>query len=83
MHTLTMLLVGFGLLGLFWLAGPSVASRTPQNAARLFIPVWLAVSIGNLWVGVSQAGYTVAQEAPILLAIFIPPAVAAWYLSRR
>jgi hypothetical protein len=33
----------------------------------------------NMWIGVSRAGYSVAQEAPIFLAMFgVPAAVAAF-----
>ena len=39
-----------------------------------------------MWVGVTHAGYTVRQEAPILVLVFLLPAVvagvAAWQLSR-
>jgi len=39
----------------------------------------------NLWLGVSHAGYSVSEEAPIFLAIFgVPAAVAGlfwWALS--
>lgn len=39
-----------------------------------------------MWVGVSKAGYTVAQELPILLANFAVPAALAlgliWWLGR-
>ncbi|WP_286195085.1 hypothetical protein [Agrobacterium sp. Ap1] len=55
-------------------------------AAKLFIPVWLVVSIANLWVGVSYAGYSVRDELPILLAVFAIPAIPAvlviWQISR-
>jgi len=46
-------------------------------AARIFFPVWLAIAITNLWVGVSQAGYSVREELPVLLIVFIVPVVVA------
>jgi hypothetical protein len=38
-------------------------------AAKIFISVWLAVAIVNLWIGVSKAGYTIREELPILLIV--------------
>jgi hypothetical protein len=43
--------------------------------------VWLAVAIANLWVGVTKAGYTVAQELPILAVVFLVPAAIAVAVS--
>jgi uncharacterized membrane protein len=38
-----------------------------------------------MWIGVSRAGYSVAEELPVLLAIFLIPGIAAafvwWKLS--
>jgi hypothetical protein len=35
----------------------------------------------NMWVGVSQAGYTVKEEFPIFLAIFLVPAAVAVFVN--
>jgi len=55
-------------------------------AAKVFVPVWLVVSLVNMWIGVTRAGYTVAQELPILLVVFAVPAViaafAVWQLEK-
>lgn len=88
MHTLVVIAGGVVLLGVFTvfgkLWGGDVASIA--TAARIFIPVWLVISIVNLWIGVSRAGYTVREEFPIMLAVFAVPALIAapmiWYLSR-
>jgi len=52
----------------------------------MFISVWLIGSVTNLWVGVNKAGYTVAQELPILAVVFAVPAVVAaiaiWQFAR-
>lgn len=48
--------------------------------AQIFLPLWLAVCAVNMYVGVSQAGYSVAEEAPILLMIFAPAAVVAGWV---
>ncbi|GLS16255.1 MULTISPECIES: hypothetical protein [Hydrogenophaga] len=77
-----LLLVVFVLFG--WLWGASAAGMA--LAAKVFVPVWLLVALTNMWVGVTHAGYTVRQEAPILLLVFAVPAVVAavvaWQLSR-
>ncbi|MGD9942706.1 MAG: hypothetical protein AB7L76_23550 [Burkholderiaceae bacterium] len=77
-----LLLCVFLLFGKLW--GGSAADLA--LAAKLFVPAWLAVSIANLWVGVNKAGYTLAQELPILLVVFGVPAIAAaliaWQLTR-
>lgn len=88
MHVAMVIGTGVLLLGVFaafgWLWGASPVGVA--FAAKCFVPVWLLVSGVNMWVGVSHAGYTVRQEAPILVLVFaVPAAVAAllaWRLSR-
>lgn len=84
MHTLMVILGGalllavFAIFGWLWDGWAGVPA-----AARLFLPVWAAVTLVNLWVGVTRAGYTVAQEAPILAVNFIVPAALALLLAWR
>ena len=77
-----LLLCVFVLFG--WLWGASAAGMA--LAAKVFVPAWAAVALVNMWVGVSHAGYTVRQEAPILVLVFLLPAIVAgivtWQLSR-
>jgi hypothetical protein len=48
------------------------------DGAKIFIGLWLLGAGLNLWIGVTRAGYSVAEEAPIFLAMFgVPAAVAA------
>lgn len=89
MHTIRIVALGFALLAgcLFvgrWL-GPSQAAGYVQ-AAKVFIPLW-AIGAGiNMWVGVSKAGYSVAEETPVFLVAFTIPVAAAllvwWCYSR-
>ena len=45
--------------------------------------LWLVAAGINMWVGVSKAGYSVAEEAPIFLVVFaVPTAVALLVLWR-
>jgi hypothetical protein len=88
MHVAMVIEGGLAMLGIFvlfgWLWGASAAGMA--LAAKAFVPAWLAVALVNMWVGVSHAGYTVRQEVPILVLVFLVPAVAAvvvaWKLAR-
>lgn len=88
MHMILVIAAGVVLLGVFvlfgWLWGANAAGMA--LAAKAFVPVWLAVAVANLWVGVHHAGYGLREELPILLLVFAVPAIAAgiamWLLSR-
>jgi len=85
MHTIMVTAGGFALLGLFvllvrfWSAERGILSV----AANSFIPVWLAITLLNLWIGVQYAGYTLLQELPILAVTFGLPAAAAVLINMR
>lgn len=49
----------------------------PNWAVGLGLTLWFAVTAGNMWIGVSKAGYSIADEMPILLLLFAVPAAAA------
>ena len=85
MHMLIVTLGGLVLLGLFLLLARSWGpDRGIMGvAAKAFIPVWLSISLVNLWIGVQYAGYTVLQELPVLVVIFGIPAAAAIAVMRR
>lgn len=85
MHTVIVIVSGLFLLGFALLTGNWTTAGV-STAALVFIPVWLALSVLNLWLGVSRAGYTVADELPILGLVFaVPVAVAliAWWFTRH
>jgi hypothetical protein len=81
MHTLKVIAGGIALFALFLFIGRLGNSAAPSagmaSAARWFIPVWLIAAAINLWVGVSRAGYSVAEEAPVFLVVFAVPAALA------
>jgi hypothetical protein len=87
MHMLMVIGGGVLLLAVFLLFGKLWGGDAAAMAlgAKAFVPVWLLVAIANLWVGVSHAGYSVREELPILLVVFVVPgalaAVAIWRLS--
>jgi hypothetical protein len=78
MHTIMVVLGGFLLLGLCLLAGRLM--KTMPIAALIFVPIWFGAALVNLWIGVSRAGYSVAEELPIFLAVFAIPAVVALFI---
>jgi hypothetical protein len=49
----------------------------PNWALALGLSVWLVITGANMWIGVSKAGYSVAEELPILLLLFLVPVAAA------
>lgn len=88
MHMLLVIFGGVALLGVFLLFGKLWGADAAgiALAAKAFVPVWLVVACANLWVGVSHAGYSVRDELPILLVVFVVPAALAaaliWWLAR-
>ena len=77
------LLGGFVLLGLSLLAGLLIGGAGTQpmvTAAKVFIPIWLVAALLNMWIGVTRAGYSVAEEFPIFLLIFALPAAGALFI---
>ena len=76
-HTAIMLLAGIALLIILRLT-----VRDAARATRRFVWLWLALSIGNLLVGVLYAGYGWAEEAVIGLLVFGVPAAIALVTGR-
>ena len=71
-HTVIMLIAGIALL-----IALRLAIRDVRLATRIFILLWLLVSVGNLLVGVLYAGYGWGEEAAIWILVFgVPVAVS-------
>jgi hypothetical protein len=90
MHTVKVIVGGLVLLALCllierWVGGPAPAVGLIR-AIKVFIPLWLIAAGINMWVGVSKAGYSVAEEVPFFLVVFaVPTAVALlvlWKVTR-
>jgi hypothetical protein len=81
MRTAIIIALGFVLLAICLFA-PRLFGRPEFMAtgAKLFVALWLAVALVNLWIGVSRAGYSVGEELPIFLLIFAVPAAVAAYV---
>ncbi len=83
MHTILVISGGLLLLaasitiGHIWGGWPGA-----RRALLLFLPLWLLGSAINMYMGVTRAGYSVAQELPILLIVFGVPALVALAVRR-
>ncbi|MDI6949082.1 hypothetical protein QML88_20020 [Serratia sp. Se-RSmG] len=79
MHMAMVIGGGAVLLGVFLLFGKLWGGDAAALAvaAKAFIPVWLMVSLVNMWVGVTHARYSVREELPILAIVFLVPAALA------
>jgi hypothetical protein len=78
MRSVVIILGGLALLAVVALAGWRIGGNARiATAAQIFIPIWLATALTNMWAGVFRAGYPVADELPIFLAIFGVPAAIA------
>jgi hypothetical protein len=79
MHTIMVLAGGFLLLSLCVLLGRLAGGSDEAMAkgAIAFLPLWLIGAAVNMWVGVAKAGYSVKEELPIFIVIFVVPAAVA------
>jgi hypothetical protein len=85
MRTLILVLAGLAILGGIVAIARSVAThhlRAAGIAVRAFLGVWFLVAAANLWIGVTQAGYSVVEELPVFFVIFGVPAAVAVYVLR-
>ena len=86
MRTISFLVAGFLLMGALLLIGKLFSTQFAE-AVRVcvwaFVGIWLIVSVCNVWAGVTKAGYSVAEELPILLLIFGVPAASALLIKWR
>jgi len=84
MRTAIIILGGFALwaacLGIAkLLASSSTSSMT--TATTVFVALWFVAAAANMWIGVSQAGYSFKEELPIFLLIFLLPAAVAVFVK--
>ncbi len=86
MHTVKVIAGGIVLLALClvvgrWLGPDGMAGLS--RGAKVFIPLWLIGAGINMWIEVSKAGYSVAEEMPTFAIVFaIPAAIALLILWR-
>jgi hypothetical protein len=85
MRTLLMTVIGVAFAVAFDVVVTMLHRRGKSRAAdgaQIFIWIWLAITIVDFWVGVEE-GHGVLLELGVHALIFVVPAAAAWYLSRR
>lgn len=85
MHSILVITGGIALLLLFVAAGRLIGGgdRRPMSRAALyFLPVWFVCAAVNMYVGVTQAGFSVAQELPFFALVFGVPSAAAFVAYR-
>ena len=81
MRTIIIIVSGFVLLAVcIGAARLFGGAATIGTAVKVFIPVWLVLAGINMWIGVTRADYSVAEELPIFLLIFSLPAIAALFI---
>jgi hypothetical protein len=89
-HTIKVIAAGFVLLALCLVIGRAIGGASAGAGlvlgAKLFLPLWLIGAGINMWMGVSKAGYSVAEEAPVFVLVFAVPAAVAllvWWRASR
>ena len=85
MHTVKVIGIGFALLVVCLIVARMTGntSHTMARAAVIFVGLWLMGAAINMYIGVSRAGYSVADEAPIFLVVFGVPALVALFVWWR
>ncbi len=51
-----------------------------EFAMKMFIVVWAVISLANMWIGVSRAGYSIGEELSILPYVLLPPILVAGFV---
>ena len=86
MRTSIIILGGFALWALC-LGGARLLTRSggasSMVATAVFLALWLLAATANMWVGVTQAGYSWREELPIFLLIFLIPSAFAVFVKWR
>lgn len=80
------LVAGFVLLFLLLLSTQKAGRRAAARVSLAFIVIWLLVTVGYVWFGVTQSSGSVLSQLPAALLIFLPPALPAavvWSKNRR
>jgi hypothetical protein len=87
MHTLKVIIGGLLLLGVCLVIGRwtgGAAAGVVATAMKCFLGLWLIATLVNMWFGVSKAGYSIKDEAPMALLVFAVPAIVSiliWWRS--
>jgi hypothetical protein len=82
MHTVIILSAGVALLVACLLLGHAWGAGLSRGALA-FIALWFVAAAINMWIGVSRAGYSVAQELPFFAIVFGSLAIVAGLIAWR
>jgi hypothetical protein len=80
MRTVLFLVSGFLFMASLLIVAKLFSQYFPSAlnwAIGIGLATWLAITAANMWIGVAKAGYSIADELPILLLLFLVPAAAA------
>ena len=80
MRTVLLLTAGVSLMASLLIVAKLFTEHLPSapNWAVAFgLVLWLALTGINMWIGVTKAGYSVAEELPIHLILYLVPAAVA------
>jgi hypothetical protein len=80
MRTVLLLSSGLFLMASFLIAAKLFSEHypaAPNWGIAIGLAIWLTIAATNMWIGVSKAGYAVADEFPILLLLLAVPAAVA------
>ncbi len=86
MRTALFLLAGLLLVSASFILGRLFVgsyARAGLCATVLCVAVWLVLTGANLYAGVTRAGYTLTEELPIFLLLFVVPALVMMFLRWR
>jgi hypothetical protein len=84
MHTVIIVVIGFALLAACVLVGRYLGGpESRADATLVFLPLWFLGAAVNMYIGVAQAGYPIADEAFVFVIVFGTPAGAALLLRRK
>jgi hypothetical protein len=86
MRTVLFLVAGFLLLAASFLLGRLFSSNFPNAplvAVIVFAVLWFVIAGVNMWIGVTNAGYSIGEEIPVFALIFFVPVVVAALLKWR
>lgn len=86
MRTFIIVAGGFALLAIClaiprFFGGSGTLAMT--RATMIFVILWLAAATANMWVGVYRAGYSIREELPVFVVIFLLPAAVAVLVKRK
>ena len=86
MRTLIIIFGGFLLWGASLGVGRLFGGRDARSSwtpTAVFSIVWFLLAAANMWVGVSQAGYSFTEELPIFMLIYLLPVAVAVFVKTK